>query len=285
MKLAFVCNQNQARSQVLSSIFTTMLPTWEVASFGVIARERTPLPMVIESVFYEWGLDPSDRFAKNMGLHWNEIRDMQIVIAVTSFIAEEVKSSGYHGEILDLEREASRLGIAVVDPQLMPRRECAFELAKYVKVAISALQGIRLIRRGPRILALLPESESAINKALEIALTKDSIRTPVIIGDLIAPRSTKSRLADQEISHFRVDEKSSSVTIQVTLDGGRIYLPDSASMWPSRVYLSKPWQDFILQMPGESLTIITPPLKNVTGKIADSYLASLYADEIQVVQS
>lgn len=262
-----------------------MLPTWEVASFGLIARESTPLPTVIESVFYEWGLDPSDRFAKNMGLHWNEIRDMQIVIAVTSFIAEEVKSSGYHGEILNLEREASRLGIALVDPQLMPRRECAFELAKYVKVAISALQGIRLIRRGPRILALLPESESAINKAVEIALTKDSIRAPVIIGDLIAPRSTKSTLAYQEISHFRVDEKSSSVAIQVTLDGGRIYLPDSASMWPSRVYLSKSWQDFILQMPGESLTIITPPLKNVTGKIADSYLASLYADEIQVVQS
>jgi protein-tyrosine-phosphatase len=284
VKLAFVCNQNQARSQVLSSIFTTMLPTWEVASFGLIARESTPLPMVVESVFYDWGLDPSNRFAKNMGLHWNEMRDMQIIIAVTSFIAEEVKSAGYHGEILDLEREASRIGIALVDPQLMPRRECAFELAKYVKVATSALQGIGLIRRGPKILALLPESESAINKAVEIALKKDPNRSSVIIGDLIAPRSTQSTLAAQEISHFRVDEKSSSITIQLTLNGGRIYIPYSASMCPSRVYLSKSWQDFILKMPRELLTIITPPLKNATGKIADSYLASLYADESKVVQ-
>jgi len=132
---------------------------------------------------------------------------------------------------------------------------------------------------------LQPESESAINKAIEIALTKDPTRSSVIIGDLIAPRSTQSTFAAQEISHFRVDEKSSSITIQITLDGGRIYLPHSASMCPSRVYLSKSWQDFILKMPSELLTIITPPLKNATGKISDSYLASLYADEILVVQS
>ena len=285
MKIAIVCNQNQARSQVLSSVFASLLANCEFKSFGLIAREGTSLPLIIESVFNDWGLDPSDRFAKNMGLHWNEMRDMQIIIAVTSFIAEEVKSAGYHGQVLDLEREASRLGIAVVDPQLMPRRECGFELAKYVKVATSALQGIGLIRRGPKILALLPESESAIDKAVEIALTEDSIRSSVIIGDLIAPRSTQSTLAAREISQFRVDEKSSSITIQVPLHGGRIYLPSSASMCPSKVYLSKSWQDFVLQMPSELLTIITPPLKNATGKIADSFLASLYADEIQEVLS
>ncbi len=285
MKLAFVCNQNQARSQVLSSVFTTMLPKWEVESFGLIAQEGTPLPLVIESIFHDWGLDSKNLFARNLSVHWDELIETDLVVAVTSFIAEELKSLGYRGAILDLEREASRLGIAVLDPQLMPRRQCAFELAKYVKVAISALQGIGLIGRGPKILALLPESETAIVKAIEISLAKDSIGSSVLIGDLVAPRNTMSTMTTQGVSHFRVNEKSSAITIQVSSGGGRIYLPDSACMRPSIVYLAQSWQDFILQIATEPLIIITPPLKNTTGKIADSYLAALYADEIQVVRS
>lgn len=285
MKLAFVCNQNQARSQVLSSIFTTMLPTWEVASFGLIAQEGTPLPLVIETIFHDWGLDSKNLFARNLSVHWDELKEIDLVVAVTTFIAEELNSLGFRGAILDLEREASRLGIAIVDPQLMPRRQCAFELAKYVKVAMSALQGSGLIKRGPQILALLPESETAIIEAIEISLTKDSIGSSVLIGDLIAPRNTMSKMTTQGISHFRVNEKSSAITIQVSSRGGRIYLPESACMRPSMVYLAKSWQDFILQISTELLIIITPPLKNATGKIADSYLAALYADEIQVVRS
>lgn len=285
MKLAFVCNQNQARSQVLSSIFTTMLPTWEVASFGLIAQEGTPLPLVIETIFHDWGLDSKNLFARNLSVHWDELKEIDLVVAITTFIAEELKSLGFRGAILDLEREASRLGIAIVDPQLMPRRQCAFELAKYVKVAMSALQGSGLIKRGPQILALLPESETAIIEAIEISLTKDSIGSSVLIGDLIAPRNTMSKMTTQGISHFRVNEKSSAITIQVSSRGGRIYLPESACMRPSMVYLAKSWQDFILQISTELLIIITPPLKNATGKIADSYLAALYADEIQVVRS
>lgn len=285
MKLAFVCNQNQARSQILSSVFTTMLPMWEVKSFGLIAREGTPLPLIIESVFHDWGLNSKGLFARNLSVHEDELREMDLVVAVTSLIAEEVKALGFVGVILDLEREASQLGIEVVDPQLMPRRQCAFELAKYLKVAVTAFQGIGLIRREPHILALMPNSEKEIDTAIAIALERVAIDASVLIADLIAPASAMKSLAMPSISQFQVDEKTLLITLVESRKDARIYLPKSASMRPSQVYLSKAWQDFIFQFSTKSVTIITPPRRNATGKIADSYLAALYADRIQIIES
>jgi len=285
MKIAFICNQNQARSQVLSSVFAALLPNDEFSSFGLIASERTPLPLVIESVFNDWGLDPSDRFAKNMGLHWDQIREMQIVIAVTSFISEEVKATGFKGEILDLEQEAKRLGIAIVDPQLMPRRQCAFELAKYVKVAVSALQGIGAMERSPNILALIPENEAAIEKATSMALAPENVGTSALLGDLIALPSSAYLQNKEPVARFKVEESTSLVEMVSSPEGPGIYLPKAAALHPARVYLSKYWREFVLGLATESLIIVTPPQKNARGKLAESYLCALYASEIQVVHT
>jgi len=285
VKLAFICNQNQARSQVLSSVFTLMFPNWDVTSYGLIAKDGTPLPLVIESVFHDWSLDSSGRFARNMALHWDEIQNMEIVIAVTSFIAEEVKTAGFRGVIVDLEQESNRLGIAVVDPQLMPRRQCAFELAKYLKVAVSAFQGIGLLEEGLHILALIPENEAAIDKAVTLAIAEGKGSSSVIFGDLIAPVSSLRFESNANISRFKVDESVHSVELLGTPEGPGIYLPKSAAMQPAKVYLSEWWQSFILKIASESLIIVTPPQKNATGKLAESYLSALYADEIRVVQA
>ena len=261
MKIAFICNQNQARSQVLSSVFAALLPNDEFSSFGLIAVEGTPLPLIIEAVFLDWGLDPRERFAKNMGLHWDEIRELQIVIAVTSLIAEEVKAAGYGGEILDLEQEANRLEIAITDPQLMPRRQCAFELAKYVKVAVSALQGIGVVKRSTNILALIPENVAAIEKATSMAFAQENVGTSVLLGDLIAPPSSAYLQNRDPVARFKVEESSSSVEMVSSTVGTGIFLPKAAALLPARVYLSKYWQEFVLGIATESLIIVTPPQK------------------------
>ena len=284
MKIAIVCNQNQARSQVLTSVFTSLLPNCEFKSFGLIAREGTPLPIVIESIFQDWGLEPSGCFAKNLGLHWNEIQDMQVVVAATSFIAEEVKGLGFRGLILDLEREATLLGISVTDPQLMPRRQCAFELAKYLKVAVSAFQRIGVLKKGPRIFALLPESEKEIEKAFARALDQEKVGSSVLFGDLIAPPGPLALGSNTAFSRFTVNESTKSVNFLASPERIGIYLPASAVMNPAKVYLSTSWHEFMLNIATESLIIITPPQKNATGKLAESYLCALYADEIWAVQ-
>jgi protein-tyrosine-phosphatase len=285
MKIAFICNQNQARSQVLSSVFAALLPNDEFSSFGLIAGEGTPLPLIIEAVFLDWGLDPSGQFARNMGLHWEQIQEMQVVIAVSSFIAEEIKVAGFGGEILDLEQEAKRLGIAIADPQLMPRRQCAFELAKYVKVAVSALQGIGTIKRDLNILALIPENEAAIEKTIARALSLEKVGKTVLLGDLIVPPSPAYLQNTESAIRFKVEESTSSVGMDSSPEDLWIYLPKAAALCPASVYLSNYWQEFVLGIATESLIIVTPPQKNARGKLAESYLCALYANEIQVVQS
>lgn len=285
MKLTFICNQNQARSQVLSSVFAPLLTNFETTSFGLIAREGTPLPIVIESVFHYWGFDPSGRFAKNMGLHWDEIQGMSIIVAVTSFIAQEVRARGFRGEILDLEQEADRLGITLVDPQLMPRRQCAFELAKYLKVCVSAFQRTGVIKKGSKIVAYMPEEETAIEKAVAMALAQAKGGSSVLFGDLIAPVSPLVLESSAALGRFKVDETNSSVELVNSPQGIGIFLPKSAARRPAEIYLSRSWQEFVLKIDTESLIIVTPPQNNSTGRLAESYLAALYADEIQLVPS
>jgi protein-tyrosine-phosphatase len=285
MQIAIVCNQNQARSQVLSSFFASLLPNYEFKSFGLIAREGAPLPIVINSIFQDWGLEPSGHFAKNLGLHWDEIQEMQVVVAVTSFISEEVKGLGFRGVIVDLEREALLLGVSVTDPQLMPRRQCAYELAKYLKVAVSAFQRIGVLEKGPRIFALLPESEKEIDKALAMALDHGKVGSAVLFGDLIAPPGPLALGSDTGFSRFTVNESTNSVNFLPSPEGFGIYLPASAVYNPAKAYLSTSWHEFILSVSTESLIIVTPPQKNATGMLAESYLCALYADEIWVLQS
>jgi hypothetical protein len=166
----------------------------------------------------------------------------------------------------------------------MPRRQCAFELAKYLKVAVSAFQGVGVLKKNPHILALLPENEAAINKAVTMAVAEGKGNSSVIFGDLIAPVSSLRLGSNANISRFRVDESAHSVELLGPPKGPGIYLPKSAAMQPAKVYLSESWQSFIHKMAAEPLIIVTPPLKNATGRLAESYLSALYADEIRVVQ-
>jgi protein-tyrosine-phosphatase len=283
VKFAFVCNQNQARSQVLSAVFSKLLPDHVFRSFGIIAQENARLPLVIESVFTDWGLDSNERKARNIGLHRNEIMGMDVVIAATKFIAEEVYDMGFTGQILDLELQALALGVDLVDPQLMPQRRCAYELAKYVKVAYSAVQGLGYGRNLQPIKALIPEQESSIGAALDFAANTMTENSVIIYGDLIAPRNAliTSRLGQGTKFH----SQGSVFKIGPVVDGysRKVFLPAHAVMWPTKMYVSEAWAGLFDQIGAESAILITPPQRNQSGVVAESYLAAVYASEIQTI--
>jgi protein-tyrosine-phosphatase len=283
MKIAFICNQNQARSQVLQAVFAKILDKHAFESFGLIAHENTPLPLVIESVFTEWDLDPQGRYARNMGLHREEILKLDAVVAITSFISDDVSNLGFQGLIVDLEREAELLGVEMVDPQLMPRRQCAFEIAKYVLVTYSAFQKLGLLQKPKNLKALVPERESSIKSAIEIAISTRNNGAVILNGDIVAPRNDLFAEFKDLTTKFRFDGTIFRIDSLITQNSGRILLPAHALMWPSRAYLSQAWANLINNVEANEITIITPPMKNKSGLVAESYLAALGASEIQIV--
>ena len=284
MRSIFICNQNQARSQFLSAVFSKILPTHSFQSFGLIAEESTPLPLVIDSIFKDMGLDSEGRFAKNMGQHWDEIQNSDLVIAVTTFIAEEVIGMGFTGQLVDLEKEAALLGIELVDPQHMPRRQCAFELAKYLKVAYSGMQRLGYIQNQQTITALIPEGESAIGKAVELALANKHQESIIIYGDLVAPRND---LFDKYLGSsikYRFNGSTFCIDSASTENLREILLPAHAMMWPSKIYLGTAWLHFFEQIEEKEIILITPPMQTKKGMMAESYLAALSASEVQIVK-
>ena len=284
MKSAFICNQNQARSQILSAVFSRLLTPQNFLSFGLIAKENTYLPQVIEGVFKDWCLNPSGRFARNIELHRDEVLNLDVVFVVTTFIAEELLSMGFKGQIVDLEVEAALLGVEVMDPQLMPRKQCAFELAKYVKVSYSALQKMNYIQNSQKIRGLIPDRESSIVAALDIAIATRSKSSAIVYGDLVAPRNDlihkKLGLATKYSLHNSIFELHQSA-IGVS---GDVLVPANSVMSPSSVYLGNSWRDFLQKINVDEIILITPPMSNPSGLVAESYLAALPATEIHIVK-
>jgi protein-tyrosine-phosphatase len=282
MNIAIICNRNQARSQFLRAVLSKLLTEHYFESFGLVAQEGAQLPIIIESIFTDTGLTLSDRSAKNIWLHWNDIQNVDLVIAVTSLIADTVFEMGFTGKILNLEFEATLLGIELVDPQLMPRRQCKLELAKYFNVTFSALLRMGYFQGMPKIRALIPERENLIAKALEICIAEKTEDSIIIYGDLVAPRndffkgysSTKYRLAADE---FHIDS-------YVNESQNMILLPAHSVICPSKVYLSAAWFTLLQKFGKKEISLITPPFMENSEVLAESYLAAVGASQIQVVR-
>ena len=281
--MAFICNQNQARSQFLEAVFSQMLPTLNFESFGIIAQESTPIPKVIEAVFRDFDLATTGRFARNMGLHWGEVQNFDLIFAMTTFIYEEIKILGFQGILVDLEEWAKNLGISVVDPQLMPRRQCAFELAKYLKVGFTALQSLGFFDKSLYIKALIPERESLISKTVELALAESSAGTTIIYGDLVAPRNDLLSSRELLTQKFLPNAHGSEYEVAEDEVKSRILVPAHSSMWPARTYLGAPWREFLQSIQGANLILITPPMRNSSGMVAESFLSALSANQVQIV--
>ena len=172
MLITFVCNQNLARSQVLSSVFSKLYPEHEFQSAGLIAIEGNELPLVVQEIFQDWGLPLTSQKARNIFQHFDEIRKSDLVISVNEYISRDIQALGFNGKVVNLEEVAEQLGLKLRDPQLVSRGQCAYELAKYLKVAFTALQRMGYIKNHQTIKALIPERESSINNALELAFDK-----------------------------------------------------------------------------------------------------------------
>lgn len=283
MKIGFICNQNLARSQILSALLSQLLVEHQFYSYGLIAKEGSALPIVVDSIFGDWGLDSSGRHARNLSLHWEEVSEMDCIFALTTFIAGQVRDLGFDGEIVNLEEHAKMLGIEVKDPQLMPRRQCAYELAKYVKVAISAFQLRDLIKSLPGSRVYMPENEREIGRAFDLAIAESDSDGAILFADLIAPQALPKTELGREVLRFKLDSSSSTIQTPESSPVGKILVPRSAAMWPAKVYIGASWLRFLGHFSSNDLAIITPPIKSSEGKFAESYLAAMYGENTQIV--
>jgi protein-tyrosine-phosphatase len=117
MKIAFVCNQNLARSRVLAAFFTGLLEEHNFFSFGVIAVEGRQNPRIINLIFEKWGLPGIKDSAQNVVSHLGELLACDIVFTVSDFVYSYIGDLGFKGKLINLELTALNLGINLTDPQ------------------------------------------------------------------------------------------------------------------------------------------------------------------------
>jgi len=283
MRIGFVCNQNLARSQVMCQYFSQQLPDDTLTSYGLIAQEGSPLPKVIKSVLEEWGLDSGSLVAKNVFKHLNELVACDLIFAMSSFITETLISSGFTGQLINIETESARLGIQLNDPQLMPQKRCSFELAKYLFVAQAAMQRVAIRNGKKTIKAIIPESERSLLNAAKVALTERKAESVIIYSDFVAPQNDLFLNSNLQVSKIIYSAKHNSFTITDPETNPIVVIPSHAEVEPSKLYLSKSWFGFRSELSGRDLILLTPPLASGSTFLHQSFLAALCADEVQIV--
>ena len=282
IQIRFVCNQNLARSQILSAYFGSVFPEFDVNSYGLIAKEFSNLPRIVLELFELWGLPSYGKGAKNLYAHMSETNEETLFVCVSTFISDEIRSTGFKGQIIDLEINSREFGLELRDPQLMNRSECGVELAKYIFVAFRSFARVGLLPPSPVIKAFIPSSNSKIKDTIIHALNTFP-QAVCVFGDVVAPIQNKEAFAEFSPSIFEVESRSSLIPSQTFTTGASLLFPSNMALSPARVYLSDSWSNFFIQDPRVPIVLVTPPLRVNMGGCAESFLAALPAAEIEVV--
>jgi protein-tyrosine-phosphatase len=283
MLITFVCNQNLARSQVLSSVFSKLYPEHEFQSAGLIAIEGNELPLVVQEIFQDWGLPLTSQKARNLIHNFSQVRKSDIIFSINESISREIHALGFTGTLVQLDEVAKQLGLILKDPQLMPRQKCATELAKYIRVVGFVFRTQFLVHISKPITALTPETELNRSQTLEVALTNYYSNSTIIMADFLVPQIDLLSGLSVQTSMFDINSHTSEIRIRSSGGLREFLIPANPALWPARTYLSYSWRKFCEQGSQRLTTIITPPSHSGLKEIAESHLSAVFADRVEVV--
>jgi len=283
MLITFVCNQNLARSQILSSVFSKLYPEHEFQSAGLIAVEGSVLPSVIQEIYEDWGLPLEFQKARNLFQNFDEIRKSEIIVSINENVSGEIQALGFEGKLVNLEELAKELGLILRDPQLMPRQRCATELAKYVRVVAFFFRAKLFLNASRTVTALTPETDLQRRETLKIAIAKYGLNSTIVMADFLVPQVDLISEFSIQTSVFEINSLTSQIKINSGTDLKTILIPSNSALWPARTYLSSSWRGFCEDGSRGLTTLITPPLRSGSMEIAESHLAAIFADKVEMI--
>lgn len=283
MNIAFVCNQNLARSRVLVAFFSKLLPVCHFSSFGKIAQDGRANAGIVDSILRKWELNDLSQSAKSVSAHLDEILTYDLVFAVSEIVSQFIQEIGFKGMIVNLESEALELGIHLWDPQLVSRSKTEFELAKYLKVSYTCLVNQGLLKPF-KFTSLIPFNESSTEEIMSMVMKGKSPKT-YLYADLIAPLKFPLPTSDVSVSTYSFNENLQIFDFPQFGQGSevRVLVPKHQISRPQACYLSPAWFAFLTTIDSDDLLLISPPLNKTHGVVPESYLSSLAAREIQVI--
>jgi hypothetical protein len=115
-------------------------------------------------------------------------------------------------------------------------------------------------------------------------MAEKSKESVIIYADLVAPRNDLLNRYVGTSAKYQFDGVTFGIDLASIVNPLAILVPAHAVMWPSKIYLSSAWLDFIELIQFKEITLITPPMQSRNGMVAESYLSALSASEIRLVK-
>lgn len=267
---------NQARSPFGQAVLEKHFPEIEVASAGVEARVGSAyLPEVIR-VAQKWGIDLVNGFSRSLS-EIDNLFDFNLVICAEDAMLRDVISLGFAGTAVSYEQVVSDPSFIPRDPAGLRARYMESELAKVAFVNIRAVKNfLNEVPVNP-VIAVVPETESAVATAIDWAIAESAGKGAILIdADLRAPLLVEFRKRGLKVGNF------SQISAMENFD---VFSSLTEQMKPERLFLDDWWTETINEIAiAKPVVMIMAPQLTDSGPLPDPYLAAIVATEVKVIR-
>jgi protein-tyrosine-phosphatase len=267
---------NQARSPFAQAVIAKHFPEIEVTSAGTSARLGSAYLPEVVNLARRWNVNMVDGYSQVLS-ETKDLNDCDLVICAEESMLRNIDSLRFGGSALSYEQ-------VVVDPSFMPRdpvglrgRYLASELAKVASANIRAVNTYLGHKPHHPIVAVVPESESAVKSAIDFAMSESAKCGGMLIdADLRAPLLAEFRKRELRVGNFSQIHEIEKFDVLSSM---------SEQSQPEKLFLDDWWSSTINKIALiQPVVLITSPQIIDSGPLPDAYLATAIASKIEVIR-
>jgi protein-tyrosine-phosphatase len=285
MHIGVICKANQARSLFAQSVLVRNFPNHDFFSSGVMARTNSNILPDVALVARDWEIPIIKSTSSHIRNDREQIFSSDYILCAEKIFEKDLRELGYEGLMSSFEDHLLDPTFLPVDPVGLKENKMMQELAK---VAYASIRAVLELVEPPAIgsiKAVTPKSDSDSETAILHAQMDAKERNAILIDiDLRAP--WRRHLAQFDLKPVGFEPTGMDLDIYLNLKEGSILTSTNELTRPESVFLNPKWRQALRSLARQRpIILLTAPRYLKTGRLSDSFLATIPADEISVVAS
>ena len=277
------CRMNQARSPFAEAVLRQLFPEWHFRSLGVFAIEREAISAEVRQIAESWKLSNLKPLSENLDSHHEYLDTSVVAILAESTMRLSLEKINFEGKTKAFDELEFPDAFIPKDPIGLYGNNLAIEMAKVALCSVQIMKSQLYKEHDYCVYAYMPATEADTKPAFLRALCdRKSFGGVIIDSDFRAP-FVKRFLSEQKFIEFDIEGDELEMSIENS--AGIILTPNREHEQSEAILLGILWKTFIHRLLNRNnVFIVTPPISVLKKSLADSYLAAIWSDSVEVIK-
>lgn len=275
---------NQARSPFSQALLTQHFPEHEFMSTGIEAITGAPYMAEVRKFAQTWGIEMPEGFSVSLADAKQSLAKIDLAIAATKDMVPWIEKSGIAQKIISCEELLSDPMFKPNDPEGLGLEEAKTEVAKVGALSIRAMLESLDMHTVNKIIAVVPQSEIDIPKAVEYAMSRASLSPSLVLSADFRVPINEEELGKSGAALIPFDLQDLFSGTELPFLENTISVHSREVNDPEKIYFSTLWRETLERLSrNHALIVITAPRKARNRSLPDSYIVAALADEFIVI--